>query len=819
MSTDLNNPSLSQISLPVTGMSCAGCASSVETLLNKTSGVESATVNLALEKADIQFDTAVINPTHLSEAIKAGGYGVREHQFLVHIKGMTCSGCSSGVEKKLRALPGVIKADVNLALERANISVIPGQCDLDTILKTVNEAGYTATTDADMQTVDQDEEARQESRRDLIELGIAALFTLPLVIQMIVMMIWPGTHMSVWLELALATPVQFWIGRRFYKGAWRAIKARSGNMDILVALGTSAAYFFSLWQVLTRGSGAAGHVYFEAAAVVITLVLAGKVLESRAKRSASSALRGLMNLRPDTARVVRSGEEVEVKIAEVFVGDMVAVRPGERIPVDGVVMRGESELDESLLTGEPMPVLRVKGDQVVAGAMNGEGALRIRTERIGDDTTLARIGNLVEQAQAGKAPIQRLVDRISGIFVPVVLVLALLTFIGWWIFGPNFETALTVAVSVLVIACPCALGLATPTALVAGTGTAAKSGILIKDIETLERASHIDTVVFDKTGTLTMGKPEVVEVKAFDGTEDEVLRIAASVQQGSEHPLGRAMVEAARAKSLDLQAADNFKATVGQGVAASIQGALIRIGKVDFVTDDPTTSAVSVGEAVTEHAETIRADMQAMSDGGRTVVCVTKDAVPVGLIALADEARPDAKAAIDALHTRGIQTLLLTGDNEASAARIADELGIDAVKANVRPDEKAAEIEALTKQGKHVAMIGDGINDAPALAAAELGIAMGSGADVAMETAGVTLMRSKPTLVADALDIAKATAGKIRQNLFWAFAYNAVCIPIAMLGYLSPALAGAAMALSSVSVVSNSLLLKRWKSHEAESTQ
>ena len=803
MSTALNNPSLSQISLPVTGMSCAGCASSVETLLNKSSGVESATVNLALEKADIQYDASVTNPAYLSEAIKTGGYGVREHQFLVHIKGMTCSGCSSGVEKKLRALPGVIKADVNLALERANISVIPGQCDLDIILKTVNDAGYTATADADMQTVDQDEEARQESRRDLIELGIAALFTLPLVIQMIVMMIWPGTHMSVWLELALATPVQFWIGRRFYKGAWRAIKARSGNMDILVALGTSAAYFFSLWQVFTRGSGATGHVYFEAAAVVITLVLAGKVLESRAKRSASSALRGLMDLRPDTARVVRNNEEVEVKIADVFVGDMVAVRPGERIPVDGVIMRGESELDESLLTGEPMPVLRVKGDQVVAGAMNGGGALRIRTERIGDDTTLAKIGNLVEQAQAGKAPIQRLVDRISGIFVPVVLVLALLTFVAWWVFGPDFETALTVAVSVLVIACPCALGLATPTALVAGTGTAAKSGILIKDIETLERASHIDTVVFDKTGTLTVGKPEVVEVKVISdtkhSTEDEVLRIAASIQQGSEHPLGRAMVEAARSRSLMLDVPDDFKAVIGQGVSASLQGKVIRVGKAEF--------------ACSEQASSVATDMLAMSEGGRTVVCVTENDSVLGLIALADEARPDAKAAIDALHSRGIHTLLLTGDNEASAARIAGELGIESVMANVKPDEKAAQIEALTKQGKHVAMIGDGINDAPALAAAQLGIAMGSGADVAMETAGVTLMRSKPTLVADALDIAKATAGKIRQNLFWAFAYNAVCIPIAMLGYLSPALAGAAMALSSVSVVSNSLLLKRWKSH------
>ncbi|PID45188.1 MAG: heavy metal translocating P-type ATPase [Proteobacteria bacterium] len=804
-------------------MSCAGCASSVETLLNKTEGVHHATVNLALEKADIHYDADHINPAQLSDAIKAGGFGVREQQFLVHIKGMTCSGCSSGVEKGLRALPGVIKADVNLALERANISVIPGQCDLDTLLKTVNDAGYTATADADIQMVDQEAEAHQTAHHDLIELTIAALFTLPLVMQMIAMMIWPGVHMSVWLELALATPVQFWIGRRFYKGAWRALKARSGNMDILVALGTSAAYFFSLWQVLTRGSGAAGHVYFEAAAVVITLVLAGKVLESRAKRSASSALRGLMALRPDTARVVRNAEEVEVKIAEVLIGDMVAVRPGERIPVDGVVMRGESELDESLLTGEPMPVLRVKGDQVVAGAMNGEGALRIRTERIGDDTTLARIGHLVEQAQAGKAPVQRLVDRISGIFVPAVLVLALLTLIGWLLFGAGFETALTVAVSVLVIACPCALGLATPTALVAGTGTAAKSGILIKDIETLERASHIDTVVFDKTGTLTIGKPEVVAVKAMLGSEEDLLVMAASVQQGSEHPLGRAMVDAAREKSLDLYTAENFKASIGQGVSANLQGEEVRVGKVAFALGaDSAQTDASAGKSarpsccsrvITPAVDTgsLQASMQQMSEGGQTVVCVTKAGIVQGLIALADEARPDAKAAVAALHAKGIHTLLLTGDNEASAHRIASELGIESVTANVQPDEKASVVEVLSKQGRHVAMVGDGINDAPALAAAELGIAMGSGADVAMETAGITLMRTKPTLVADALDIANATARKIHQNLFWAFAYNAVCIPIAMMGYLSPALAGAAMALSSVSVVSNSLLLKRWR--------
>ena len=417
MNAPVSNSSNSHLSLSVTGMSCASCANSVETLLNKVSGVEQATVNLALEKADISFDANTTNAGRLSEAIKAGGFGVREQQYLVHITGMTCSGCSSGVEKKLRALPGVIRADVNLALEQATISVIPEQCDLDTVIKTITAAGYGAVADADIKKVDLDEEARVTARRDLTELAIASVLTLPLLLQMIAMWIWPGVHMSVWLELALVTPVQFWIGRRFYKGAWRAIKARSGNMDILVALGTSAAYFFSLWQVITRGSGAAGHVYFEAAAVVITLILAGKVLESRAKRSASSALRSLMDMRPETARVIRNTEEVEVAISEVAIGDMVAVRPGERVPVDGEIMRGESELDESLLTGEPMPVLRSKGDAVVAGAMNGAGALRIRTDRIGNDTTLARIGSLVEQAQAGKAPIQKLVDRISGIFV------------------------------------------------------------------------------------------------------------------------------------------------------------------------------------------------------------------------------------------------------------------------------------------------------------------------------------------------------------------------------------------------------------------
>ena len=603
-------------------------------------------------------------------------------------------------------------------------------------------------------------------------------------------------HWPVWVEIALATPVQVWIGRRFYAAAWRALRARSGNMDQLVALGTSAAFGYSLWLVWAHGPHAAGHLYFEASAVIITLVLAGKALESRAKRSAAAALTALMALRPQTVRVLRAGKEAEVPVGDVALGEMVIVRPGERVAVDGTIVKGSSDFDESLITGESMPVTRGPGAQAVAGALNAGGMVRIRAERVGTDTTLSRIARMVADAQTGKAPIQRLVDRIAGIFVPVVLVIAAATVAGWLAVGGTVEQAVVAAVSVLVIACPCALGLATPTALVAGTGSAARAGILIRDIEALERAHGVTMVVFDKTGTLTEGAPALVALHA-DGMEDDTaLALGASAQRGSEHPLGRAMLAAAEARGLTLADPEDFAATVGEGVAATVDGHAVRVGKASF-TGAPGPALAARGAAL--EAE------------GATVTWIAVDDATVALAAFADAPRPDAKAAVAALKARGLSVMLLSGDAQAPAARLAATLGIDRVAAGVRPEGKTETVRALMAEGQRVAMVGDGVNDAPALAAADVGVAMGSGADVAREAAGVTLMRAQPLLVPAALDIAGATARTIRQNLAFAFLYNVVCIPVAALGLLSPAVAGAAMALSSISVVTNALRLKGWR--------
>ncbi len=781
------------LALPITGMTCAGCARRVETALRAAAGVEAADVNVALERADVTYDADATGPAALVGAVKATGFGVREQVVRLQISGMTCTTCAQRVEQALFAVPGVVAATVNVALDTADVRLLPGAADAGTLVRAVERAGYGARLGDATPETGADE--REASRRDLIELGVAGLLTLPLLAQMVAMTLGLDWHLRPWVELALATPVQLWIGRRFYRAAWSALRQRSGNMDQLVAVGTSAAYLYSLWLVLTEGAAAAGHLYFEAAAVIITLVLLGKVLEARAKRSASAALRELMTLRPSRARVLRAGREVEVDIAEVAIGDMVVVRPGERLPVDGTIVRGDSEVDESLITGESLPVVRRVGDQVVAGSINGPGLLRIRAERIGEETTLAKVAALVAQAQAGKAPIQRLVDRVSAVFVPTVLVIAALTLAAWLMAGAGFELALIAAVSVLVIACPCALGLATPTALVAGTGAAAKAGILIRDINTLERAHGVDVVVLDKTGTLTSGKPAVERLVPVAGvSDDELLRTAASAQRGSEHPLGRAMVSAAEARGLTLAEPESFVARVGEGVEATVDGHRMRIGRSTLAGSDPRLEAAAAdGEAA-----------------GLSMVWVTSDDHVLGLIGLADTVRDDAATAIAALHNRHVPALLLTGDNRRTAERIGAQLGIDEVMAEVRPDEKAAKVQALTAEGRRVAMVGDGVNDAPALAAADLGIAMGSGADVALETAGVTLMRPRPSLVAATLDVASRTRRKIRQNLFWAFAYNVVGIPIAALGLLSPAVAGAAMAASSVSVVTNALLLRRW---------
>ncbi|MHA3914952.1 heavy metal translocating P-type ATPase [Halovulum sp. GXIMD14793] len=704
------------------------------------------------------------------------------------VSGMHCASCAGRVEAALGAVPGVADASVNLALETAAITFDPARVSPDNLVNTVTEAGFESRLPEDTTPADKDH------ADGLTELILAAALTLPLLAQMVAMWLGLGWHLPPWAELALAAPVQFIIGRQFYIRAWAALKARTGTMDHLVVMGTSAAFFYSLWVLLRDGAAATGHLYFEASAVVITLVLAGKFLEARAKTSAAAALRTLLALRPESAQVLRDGQEITLPASDILMGDTVILRPGERLAVDGVVLDGDSELDESLVTGEPLPVLRRPGDPVIAGAINGTGRILVRAERIGADTTLARIAQMVADAQTGKAPVQRLIDRISAVFVPVVLGIAALTLLGWILAGAGFEPALVAAISVLVIACPCALGLATPTALVAGTGAAAKAGILIKDIDTLERAGRIDLVVFDKTGTLTEGKPTVTDILAFNGTNEALLATAAAVQIGSEHPLGKAIVQAAEARNRALPDAADIHARVGAGIEGRVDDEQVRIGTHDFAAPDADEASAA-----------------ALTEQGKTVVWVARSGTALGLIALTDQPRPDAKAAIQSLKARGIRTVLLTGDAESTASEIGEKLGLDEVCARMRPEDKATAIQAFAAAGAKTAMIGDGINDAPALAAADLGIAMGSGTDVALQTAGVTLMRPRPSLVAATLDIARATAAKIRQNLFWAFAYNVVLIPVAALGYLSPMLAGLAMALSSVSVVSNSLLLKRWR--------
>ena len=793
---DITSNTFEDISFEVTGMTCAACAGRVEKAVASMPGVDKATVNLALEKLNVSFDAGAYSPAKIAETVRATGYGIREAQVTFNISKMTCSSCAGRIEKAMLSVPGVLSAAVNLALETASVHYIPGQTTPAIIAKASGDAGYPANISEETGD-DREKEILATQRSDLIELSVATVLSVPLVLQMMLMLLGVDLAIPPLAELALATPIQVWIGRRFYRAGWSAVKARAGNMDQLVVIGTSAAYFYSVWMLITLGAASKDHLYFEASAVVITLILAGKVLEARAKRSASSALRQLMSLRPDKAVVLRTGEEIEVAISEVLIGDVIIIKPGERLPVDGEIIRGESELDESLITGESMPVVRQKGDMVIAGSINGAGLLRVRAMKIGSDTTLAKIAKLVEEAQTGRAPIQRLVDRIAAIFVPVVLGISLVTLLGWMASGASFEVAITAAISVLVIACPCALGLATPTALVAGTGVAAQHGILIRDIETLERAKNIDTVVFDKTGTLTIGKPEIVNILTFGLSEDELLTLVGSAQSGSEHPLGKAIVSAAKAKKLALTAPTEFKGKIGDGITATVNGTTVLVGRRSFVAPNASGEMQAVAEE--------------MANQGQTVVWVANDANVLGLIGLADTPRPEAAAAVASLKSDGIRTMLLTGDNPQTAAHIANLVGIDEVKSEMRPDDKVAAIKALVDDGRHVAMVGDGVNDAPALAIADLGIAMGGGADVALETAGFVLMQSDPGLVQASLKVARATSLKIRQNLFWAFIYNVIGIPIAALGFLNPALAGAAMAFSSVSVVGNSLLLKRWK--------
>jgi Cu+-exporting ATPase len=720
--------------------------------------------------------------------------------FDLPIAGMTCASCAGRVERALRKVPGVEVATVNLANERAHVEV-SGQIDPAVLIAAVDKAGYTASLEQDSKVQQADQRQRHDTKR--WQLIVAVALALPLVAPMILQPFGLHGMLPAWLQFALATPVQFVLGARFYAAAWKAVRAGAGNMDLLVALGTSAGYGLSVYQWLTAAPGTMPHLYFEASAVVIALVLLGKYLESSAKRQTASAIRALEALRPEHAIMLVDGQEVDVAISSLSIGDRVVVKPGERFPVDGEVVEGQSHADEALISGESLPVPKQPGDKVTGGAVNGEGRLLISTRALGTESVLARIIRLVEAAQSAKAPIQQLVDRVSQVFVPVVLLVAVATLSGWLLAGSSLEDALINAVTVLVIACPCALGLATPTAIMAGTGVAARHGILIKDAEALQRAHEVTAVVFDKTGTLTSGTPNIAHMAAEPALgvdENALLQLAGALQRGSEHPLAKAVLDVAAARGLVLAEVSNSRALPGRGVAGTLQGRDLVLGNHRLLEESGLTPGTLTERAVAWEAE------------GRTLSWLIESAPQrqvLGLFAFGDTLKAGAAEAIALLNTRHISSHLLTGDNRGSARVVAQALGIADVHAEVMPADKAATVVAL-KNTAVVAMVGDGINDAPALAAADVGIAMGGGTDVAMHAAGITLMRGDPRLIPAALDISRRTYAKIRQNLFWAFVYNLIGIPLAAFGVLDPVLAGAAMALSSVSVVSNALLLKTW---------
>ncbi|MBW3507958.1 heavy metal translocating P-type ATPase [Janthinobacterium sp. NKUCC06_STL] len=789
--------------LAIEGMTCGSCVGRVEKALAAVPGVTQASVNLATEVAKIKSDTPIPLAT-LQAAVEKAGYTVAQREIDLNIAGMTCASCVGRVEKALLKVPGVLAASVNLATESARIKVTGG-LEAGTLIAAIDKAGYAATVPAASAASAASAPAAAPNR-DGMKVAFAAVLAFPLMLPMLLE--WAGIHLMLpgWLQFALATPVQFYFGARFYKAGWKAARAGSGNMDLLVALGTSAAYGLSVYQWLTAGE-MLPHLYFEASAVVITLVLLGKWLESRAKRQTASAIRALQVLRPESARVRRDGVEIDLPVEQVKVGDLVVIRPGERVAVDGVVVEGASQINESLITGESLPVDKHPGDKVTGGAINADGLLLVRTQAVGGETTLSRIIRLVEDAQAAKAPIQHLVDKVSAIFVPVVLVLALLTMLGWWFATGELENAIINAVAVLVIACPCALGLATPTAIMAGTGVAARYGILIKDAEALEVAHAVNTVVFDKTGTLTVGKPALAALHAHGIDDARLLQLAASIQRGSEHSLATAVLDAAAARHIEPLPATGLSALPGRGLAAHVDGLELKLGSTRLMQELHVDMTPLAAQALS------------LENTGNTISWLASGSELLGLFAFSDQVKPNAQAAIAHLHSLGIQTVMLTGDNQGSADAVGKLLGIDTVAAKMLPADKTAKIVALKGEGAKVAMVGDGINDAPALAAADVGIAMSTGTDVAMHAAGITLMRGDPALVADAIDISRRTYSKIRQNLFWAFIYNLIGIPLAAFGLLNPMVAGAAMAFSSVSVISNALLLRRWKARSAHTKE
>ena len=806
----------------ITGMTCTTCAATVAKGVAETSGVEKADVQFASEKAAIEYDPLKVSITELKDTISELGYGVATSKSVFPVAGMTCASCVARVEQALSSVPGVTSASVNLASEKATVEYIEGT-EVAELRHAVKDAGYELGSEAET-LEDVGTSTRREIRRLRNRLVVAAVLGLS------IMALGFGTSFTgkPYVLWAMATPVQFWAGWRFYRGMWGALKHRTADMNTLIAVGTSAAYLYSVIAVLAPGIFIAGglepHLYFDTSAMIITLILLGRFLEARAKGQTSDAIKKLIGMQPRTAVVLRDGKEVEIAIEDVQVGDLILVRPGERVPVDGIIRRGYSSIDESMITGESIPVEKKEGDEIIGATINKTGSFEFEAKKVGKDTALAQIIRMVEEAQGSKAPIQRLADIIASYFVPVVIGIAIITFIIWYFVGPS--PALTFAflnfIAVLIIACPCALGLATPTAIMVGTGKGAEYGILIRSAEALEKANQIKAVLLDKTGTLTQGEPRVTDVIAVpSSSEEEVLRLAASAERGSEHPLGQAIFRAAVDKKFELSPVSRFNAIPGHGIEASVKGKKLLLGNLRLIED----RGLSL-DGLDKKAETLR-------ETGKTVMFLGVNSQVMGVIALADTIKANAAEAIGELKKMGIEAIMITGDNKRTATAIAQEAGIDSVLAEVLPEHKAQEVKKLQEEGKVVAMVGDGINDAPALAQADIGIAIGTGTDIAMETGDITLIRGDLTGITTAIALSKSTMRTIKQNLFWAFAYNAALIPVAAgvlylvfgqggvpsglhfilgeHGFLNPILAAAAMAASSITVVSNSLRLKRFK--------
>ena len=799
---------IKETTFQVTGMTCAACSSRIEKVLKKMDGVEDANVNLAMETATVIYDSKELSENDLQDKIEKIGYGVAADVAEFTVTGMTCAACSSRIEKVLKKMDGVMNANVNLAMETATVSYNPAVLSASDISKRIEKTGYSAELKEDQEEVDHRVLSIQKQK---IKFIISAILSLPLLYTMVghfsftSFIYIPDIFMNPWFQFALATPVQFIIGWQFYVGAYKSLRNKSANMDVLVALGTSAAYFYSLYESISSigHHGHNVHLYYETSAVLITLILLGKLFEAKAKGRSSDAIKKLMGLQAKTAVVERNGKEQVVAIAEVIVGDIVLVKPGEKVPVDGEIIEGRSAVDESMLTGESLPVDKSAGDNVVGATINKNGFLKIEATKVGKDTALAQIVKVVEQAQGSKAPIQRLADKISGIFVPIVVAIAIITFIAWYfLVNPgDFAVALQSMIAVLVIACPCSLGLATPTSIMAGSGRAAEYGILFKGGEHLEGTHKIDTVLLDKTGTVTNGKPILTDVEtAASWKEKEFLRLVASAEKNSEHPLAQAIVQGAEEHGIMPGKAESFLVHPGFGIEAEIDGRKLLIG----------TRRLLLNHKVHLDGESL-SKVQSFEKEGKTAMLVAIDGTFAGIVAVADTIKESSQAAIKRLRDLGIEVWMITGDNEHTAKAIAAQAGIPHVIAEVLPEQKAEEVKRLQQQGKQVAMVGDGINDAPALATADIGMAIGTGTDVAMEAADITLMRGDLNSIADAITMSKLTVRNIKQNLFWALGYNTLGIPIAAFGLLEPWVAGAAMAFSSVSVVLNALRLQRVK--------